>query len=188
MARNRDERDDQDEDEDDRPRRRLRDDDDEDFGDRPHPQSTNPASAKAAAIIWIIIGGLSLLGNGYQAAAGEGASIRIIVSICVTLAFLITGIQTLIGSVSSILGAGIASIILALIGLIAVLSIVLVGGALFGGGQGGLGMLEMVVAGIMLIGPVILLAAGILACIGSTGYKRWRKYLKPPSRRSRGGH
>lgn len=181
---------DRDEDEDDRPRRRRDDDEPE---ERVSPQTTNPGSAKAAAILWIIVGALGLVGGLLSLA---NANLQTVVQILVALAFLITGIQTLSGSVSGILGAGIASIILATIGLIAGLAVVVFGGAVAAGGAGGAGGgaagaggLVMLVGILMLIGPTMLMIAGILACVGNKKYKLWRAYKKGASRggsRSRG--
>ena len=191
MARDRDDRDEEEEEEDRPRRRRPRDDDDDEYEDRRPPQTTNPGLVKTAAILWIVFGALAIasaLLEGVVMAAGGGFTSGVIARLSVGAAFLITGIQTLGGSVSSILGAGIASVILASLGLLLGILIFVVGGLFLGGGPGvpAVGGLILVVGAIALIGPTMLMVAGILAIKGNNKYKLWLAYLQRQKSVSRG--
>jgi hypothetical protein len=124
------------------------------------PTAKIPGLAMAAAIIWIAWGGLGLVGN--LAALGDGGGVpRLILPV----AFLVTGIQALLGKTSSILGAGIACVVLAGLGLIAILALPV----MLGGRAGFAGIWLLV--GLTAVTP--LLVSGILAIKSNAAYKRW---------------
>lgn len=155
---------------------------DDDYDDRPPVQTTNPGSAKAAAILWIIAGAAAII-LGLLSIANF--SVGTIITLFVGVAFLVTGIQTLTGTVSGIMGAGIASIILAAIAILIGASAFIVGAGAAGAGGGALGAIIMIAGAIYLFGGAFLLIAGILAIVGCKKYLRWKAYKKGQSGGSR---
>ncbi len=136
------------------------------YGQQPFaPQHTRPGSITAAAILWIIYGGLGTVGGLMGLAASHG---RVggggIFGLFVAVAFLVTGIQALAGKARGMLGTGIASIVWGALVLIALLFL----GSLVRHGAGGL------FAAIGLLFGGMLITAGILACVGNTKFKAWR--------------
>jgi hypothetical protein len=131
------------------------------------PRHKLPGTVIAASIMWIIYGGLGLLGNiGTLASTGGKMGTGGIVGIGITLAFLIAGIQTLMGKAKGTLGNGIASIVVGGLVLIAFLAL----GSLFRGIGPGAGVLMAI--GLIVGG--ILITAGILGCMGNKAYKEYR--------------
>jgi len=129
------------------------------------PQHTRPGTITAASIMWIIWGSLSLIGNLMTLANGRPGG-GMFIGWGLTLAFLITGIQALMGKAKGLLAMGIISIVfggLALIAFLALGSLIRIHAAF------GVLLLIGVLVGGMLIVP------GILACIGNTKYKNWRR-------------
>ena len=130
------------------------------------PRHKLPGTVIAASIMWIIYGGLGLLGNlGALASSGGKVGTGGIIGIGITLAFLVAGIQTIMGKAKGTLGNGIASIVLGGLVLIAFLAL----GSMFRG-IGGAGVL--LVVGLIVGG--ILITAGILGCMGNKAYKEYR--------------
>src|SRR5215468_5176799 len=80
-----------------------------------------PGTVVAACVLWIIYGALGLLGGlSTIAAHASGPGIGQIV---IALAFVITGIQVLMGKASSLIGSGIACLLLAGVGLFVALTL-----------------------------------------------------------------
>ena len=129
---------------------------------------SRPGSITAAAVLWIIYGSLSLLGNLMTLAASHGRTgTSSIFGFAMALAFLITGIQALGGRAKGLLGAGIASIILGAIVLLAFLAL----GSLVRGMHAPAALLAV----IGLLAGGLLITPGILACAGNGKYKAWRQ-------------
>ena len=143
-----------------------------------------PASVRTAGIIWIAMGGLSLVnaalnlaitvstaatpGGGPQAAGGMCG---VVLAAVFGAAFIFVGVQTTRGTAQDTLGNAIGSIIFGLLnggsGLV-----VMIGGAALGRG---LGVLMIVLGVVSMMAGVALLVAGILALIGRDDYKAWRR-------------
>lgn len=119
--------------------------------------NARPASITTACILWIIYGGLGILGGviTLRASAGVGGF-----QIVFGLAFLVTGFQVLMGKASSVLGSGIVCIILGAL-------------ALVGGLGGAAAFASSLIAIIVLVNAGLLIAAGVLAIVGSGAYKQW---------------
>ncbi|HTR49119.1 MAG TPA: hypothetical protein VMJ10_00350 [Kofleriaceae bacterium] len=115
--------------------------------------------------MWIIYGGLGLLGN--LMSLGVGVGVQTFVGFAMSLGFLITGIQALSGRAKSLLGSGIASIIL---GVIVLLALFVLGSMVNDKAP------MAVIAAIGLAFGGMLITAGILACLGNTKFKLWRAY------------
>ena len=121
-----------------------------------------PGVVKAAGIIWIVVGGLGLLGQ--LMSLGAGFRPQNILGLAIAVAFLVCGIQTVMGKAKDTLGNGIGSIVIGLLN----------GGFL---GYAASNLPSAMAGAMMLFGaPVVLglLVGGILALVGRTGYKEWR--------------
>jgi hypothetical protein len=130
------------------------------------PRHKLPGAAVAASILWIIYGGLGLIGNlASLGATGGKVGSGGIIGIGITAAFLIAGIQTLMGKAKGMLANGIMSIILG--GLVAIAFFLL--GALIRGFRPPGWLL-----GVGLLFGGMLITAGILACVGNKAYKEYR--------------
>jgi hypothetical protein len=126
---------------------------------------SRPGSITGASILWIIYGslgtlsGLVTLGMSGGRAGGPG-----FIGLGIAVAFLVSGIQGLLGKARGMLGSGIASIIWGLVTLVAFLYLA---SLVHGGGAGIFGILGLVFGG-------MLITSGALACIGNEKYKAWR--------------
>ena len=131
------------------------------------PQLTRPGTITAASIMWIIYGSLALIGNLMTLGASGG---RVggpgYIGLGLSIAFLVTGIQALMGKARGLLATGIVSIVLGAIVLIAFLAL----GSLLRGIHAPAALLALI--GFLFGG--FLITAGILACLGNTKYKAWR--------------
>jgi len=116
--------------------------------------------------MWIIYGGLGLLGNlASLGATGGRAGTSGFVGLGISIGFLVLGIQALTGKARGMLAGGITSIVLGVIVLIAMLalsSLIRVHAP----------MAIFAVLGLVFGG--ILITAGILACVGNQKFKAWR--------------
>ena len=119
-----------------------------------------PGSVKTAAILWIVFGGLGLLGQLMSLASG-GFGTRGILGLVISVAFVVAGIQTISGKAKDTLGNGIGSIVL---GGLALLLIMLAAAAV--------GLHWTVLLGMLNSGGLVL--AGILALVGRAAYREWR--------------
>lgn len=119
-----------------------------------------PGSVKTAAILWIVFGGLGVLGQALSLVGG-GFQARSLISLAISVAFVIAGIQTISGKAKDTLGNGIGSIVLGGLGLILILV-----------AMAALGLHYVVLIGLLNSGGLVL--AGILALVGRAGYKEWR--------------
>lgn len=128
----------------------------------PGPRPGKPGIIVAACILWIIYGSIGILGGLASMKAGGFAYGNLIFGI----AFLATGIQTLMGKTPSVLGAGIACLVLGGLGLIVM--VMLMGGGLHHMRMAG------ILFGIVLVNSGLLITAGILAIVGNARYKAWR--------------
>lgn len=124
-----------------------------------------PGTITAAAIMWIIYGGLSLLGNLLSLAGGRVGGSTLMGFGIATL-FFAGGIQLLSGKARSVLGLAITSIVLG--GLVLLLCVV--AGSVIHELHAAAGLL--VVIGLVFGGYLIV--AGILGCSGNAKYKQWR--------------
>lgn len=130
------------------------------------PRHKLPGTAIAASIMWIIYGGLGLIGNlAALGASGGKAGSGGIIGIGITAAFLIAGIQTLMGKAKGMLANGIVSICLGGIVSIAFLAL----GALIRGFKA-----PGILIAVGFLFGAILITAGILACVGNKAYKEYR--------------
>ena len=130
------------------------------------PQMTRPGTITAASIMWIIYGGLSLLGNLMTLGGGHVGGATFI-GFGIAIAFLLGGIQLLSGKARGALGLGITSIILGALVLIACLAL----GSLVRGMHMATGLLAVI--GLVFGG--YLGVAGILGCVGNAKYQMWRQ-------------
>jgi hypothetical protein len=163
-----------------------------------------PGIVKAAGIIWIGVGALSIInmmvtfamigangprGNAAGANAGGANPATPCCAGLVGIAFLVCGHQTVTGKAKDTLGNGVGSMILGSLQLLGAAAIG-VGGVLAGqnGGQQGppAGMM-LVIAGMVGVMGCILILAGILALAGRSAYREWRyeNALQPRRRRQR---
>lgn len=126
---------------------------------------SRPGSITAAAIMWIIYGGLSLLGN-LLSLGNAHVGMQTFIGFAIAFAFLVGGIQLIGGKARGALGLGITSIILGALVLIACLAL--------GSLVRGMGAASGVLAVIGLIFGGYLIVAGILGCSGNAKYKAWR--------------
>lgn len=127
-------------------------------------QTTRPGTVTAASIMWIIYGGLALIGN-LMALANVKPGSSTVIGLCLAIGFLIAGIQGLTGKAKSMLPMGITSIVLG--GLVAIAMLAL--GSLLKL-HAGFGVLALI--GLLLGGYLIV--SGILACVGNAKFKAWR--------------
>jgi hypothetical protein len=129
-------------------------------------RNKNPGSVIGASVLWIIYGSLALLGN-LVALGGSGgrAGMPTLIGLSLGVAFLVTGIQALMGKARGLLAMGITSIVFG--GLTSIAFLLL--GSLVRGfrAPGWLLGVGFVVGG-------MLITAGVLACIGNRAYKDWR--------------
>jgi hypothetical protein len=123
-----------------------------------------PGTVVAACVLWIIYGALGLLGG--LTTVGSGASVAY-GQIIFALAFIITGIQVLMGKASGLLGSGIACLFLAGLGAL---------GAWFAqaAAEYARGSVASWVYVVIVINSGVLATAGILAIVGNAKYKAWR--------------
>lgn len=149
-----------------------------------------PMIVKIAGGIWIAFGGLILLNaiialvmkfGGTPAAGGDGvpgANIcGSVLPILFGAVFIMVGFQTIQGKARDTLGNGIGSIIFGMlcggVGAMAMLGGAILSGE--GGAKAELGPLAMIVGAINTISGAGLLIAGVLALVGRSGYKEWRR-------------
>jgi hypothetical protein len=133
---------------------------------QPYHQATQldrPGVVTAAAIIWIVFGGLGILGQLFTLLAGRFSGI---VGLLIAIGFLVAGIQSLTGKSKDQLGNGIGAIVIGALSL-------LVGFAVAGFARNG------VVLGLILLQAGAMITSGILALSGRSAYKAWRagKYM-----------
>ena len=131
------------------------------------PRHKIPGMAIAASIIWIIYGGLALIGNLF-ALAGSGGRTGTpgILGITISAAFLVAGIQTLMGKSKGLMANGIASIV---VGALAAIAFLLVGALVRGFHP------PMVLIVVGLLFGALLITGGILALIANKPYKEYRQ-------------
>lgn len=125
---------------------------------------SRPGTVTAAAIMWIIYGGLSLLAN-LVSLANPHVGMSTFLGIGIAILFLGGGIQLLSGKARGVLGLGITSIVLG--GLVLLACLVL--GGLIHELHAAAGLLAVI--GVVFGGYLIV--AGILGCSGNTKYKQW---------------
>jgi hypothetical protein len=127
-------------------------------------QSSIPGTVIVACVLWIIYGAFGLLGglSTISASKGTGAT-----QLAIAAIFIISGIQVLMGKASGLMGTGIVCIVLAGLGLFAVYSI--------NGAIDGRTMFPGWVMTIVMVNSGILMLSGILAIVGNTKYKEWRR-------------
>jgi hypothetical protein len=130
-------------------------------------QSTRPATITIAAILWIVYGGVAMLGSLMTGPGMLGMAIGELIAV----AFLITGIRTLSGSPNNVFVAGIFSIVWGTLILIAFLAAVAFARELTG--ETG-AKIVLVTIGLLVSGTLI--TAGILACMGNTKFLTWRQH------------
>lgn len=128
------------------------------------PQHTIPGTVVTACVLWMIYGALAL-GSGALALAGGG---KIgVMNLVFGAAFLITGIQVLMGKASQLIGSGVVCIVLGTLQTIGFFLLV-----------GSLGRAAMWIPGwlvaIVVINSVVLILAGILAIVGNAAFRNWR--------------
>jgi hypothetical protein len=146
-----------------------------------------PTTVAIAGIAWIIFGGINLLlmlllfmfsaaAGGQAGAAGGQAGAAVAGGACAGLvlglfgaAFIFVGIQSVQGTARDTLGNGIGSIVFGFINF----------GSAAAQAAGG----QVIPAGIGFLAGVGLLAAGILALVGRSDYKTWRKAQKAKRKR-----
>ncbi len=129
-----------------------------------------PGTVIAACVLWILYGALGLLGGLTTLGSGAASYGQIIFA----LAFIITGIQVLMGKASGLMGSGIACLLLAALGALAAWFLHAAADyAHASGGRNVAGALSWVYIVIM-INSALLATAGILAIIGNAKYKEWR--------------
>ncbi|MEO8698509.1 MAG: hypothetical protein ABI867_00665 [Kofleriaceae bacterium] len=131
------------------------------------PRHKIPGLAVAASIIWIIYGGLALIGNLLTLAASGGRTgTPGFVGIAISVGFLVAGIQTLMGKAKGLMANGIVSIVLG--GLAAVAFLLL--GALIRGFHA---PMVLILVGVLF--GALLITAGILALMANKSYKEFRQ-------------
>lgn len=118
----------------------------------------------AACILWIIYGALGILGGLTSIGVSKVMGIS---QTCIGAAFLITGIQVLMGKATSVLASGIVCVILAAVGLLGVMMLM----SAMPRGAGGFGAMFLP---IVLLNSALLLTSGILAIVGNGKFKAWR--------------
>jgi hypothetical protein len=148
-----------------------------------------PPLVKAAGVIWIVFGCIMLLNmaatfflimivsanqQGPNAAgqAGVAAGGAVCVSAVIGLfaaAFLFVGVQTVRGTATGTTGNGVGSIVLGMLNFVGT-AVMAIGG-------------NLVAAAINGLGGAMLLTAGVLALVGGSQYKLWRKAKKDRDRR-----
>jgi len=126
----------------------------------PYAAAQMPGTVKAAAILWIIVGSLGLLG---QLMALGNFRPQSFVAIAIAIAFIVAGVQTISGKARDTLWNGIASIVIGALNCGLLLFITL--------GMGGLGPVVLLSGLPVALG---LIVAGILALVGRAGYRAWR--------------
>jgi hypothetical protein len=180
-----------------RPARSLRRsrDEDEDEDDRFDVRAEYPRSVWAAGVIWIIFGGLILLGAavnlvvtvalkpaqavGQAGDANPGSFCGILFGVFVGAVFVHVGVQSVNGTAKDTLGNGIGSLIFAL--LYAGVGALLLVGALALGGPAAIVL--VVIGAVNILSGLGLLTGGVLALMGRSDYKAWRRGQKARSRR-----
>ncbi|MFO0964806.1 MAG: DUF4339 domain-containing protein [Gemmataceae bacterium] len=157
--------------------------------DRPRPPDRDPEVAlnppypgklRTAGIIWVVIGGLVLLGNAVniivtvttpgQRPALAGLVCSGVVAALFGAAFLFVGVQSIDGSAPGTMGNGIGSIIFAALVIGGGIVSVVAAGALW----------PMLIAGAE---AAALFIAGILAMVSGPEYAEWRSTRKARQRR-----
>ena len=118
-----------------------------------------PGIVKVASIMWIVFGGLGVVGQLMQ--LGGGFRPQSLIGLAISVAFIVAGVQTISGRAKDVLGNGIGSIVLGGLGLVLIMLAAAV-----------LGMHLVVLIGVVNSGGLI--TAGILALAGRSGYRDWR--------------
>jgi hypothetical protein len=152
--------------------------DDRDRGPRARPPGF-PASVRAAGVLWIVFGGIGLLGVflsfGVLVASAGRATGPNFCGVLIPVVFLIVGIQTVSGSINSMVGPAVASLVfgciyLGLGALVAVLGV----GALADARH--IEPAILVIAAMILVGlGILLVTAGTLALVGKDRYFLWKR-------------
>ena len=122
-----------------------------------------PGSVKTAAVLWIVFGGLGVLGQLFSLVGGGFRGTGIF-ALAISVAFVIAGIQTISGKARDVLGNGIGSIVLGGLGLLALLFVAF--------SFRGLAIGVILLIGMLNTGGLVL--AGVLALTGRSGYREWR--------------
>ena len=178
---------------DERPRRsrpRHRDEEDEDFDDRDleRERRSVPGLVTAAGIIWLLFGGLALLGAIVQVAlflavpaapGAEGAKVgQIGGTVCGFIfgaVFIHVGFQSIRGTAKDVLGNSIGSLIFGVLYTILGIAVILLPTP---------GM-AAIISVIPFVLALTLYAAGTLALVARSDYLAYRKSLRPRRRRGR---
>lgn len=161
-------------------------DDSEEFDDRDRNRTRSPrfpGTVMASGIIWIGFGTLNLLGTMLifaNVAANPGA--RPTAPCCaggIGIAFLVCGLQTVLGKASDTLGNSIGSLVFGLIYMLLAAGVAAFGGAVVGK-QNAANDAEMLFLVIFLgsIGFTLEVAA-LLGFMGRTAYRDWREAAAP---------
>jgi hypothetical protein len=168
-----------------------RGDDSDDFEDEPYDRGRVPfpGVVKAAGVIWIGVGSLSLINMmATFALAGQNPGAANPASGCcpglIGLAFLVCGYQTVTGKATDTLGNGVGSMVLGLLQL-GIAALVGLGGALLGQNGGAQApqalppVVFLVIAGFVGVLGATLVLAGVLALSGRSAYREWRRENAP---------
>ncbi|WP_020474339.1 hypothetical protein [Zavarzinella formosa] len=160
----------------------MSDDNLSDYDDEPIVSPTFPKLVKTAGYIWIVFGSLILLSALVSFAIETatkaddpknnpvGGVCSLIISVLFGAVFFHVGKQSISGEAKDTLGNSIGSIIFSLIySGIGVMSVV--AGLAMGGGAAGPIILGLVMA----VCSLGLLVAGVMALMGRTQYKAWKK-------------
>jgi hypothetical protein len=123
-----------------------------------------PGTVVTACVLWIVYGVLGLVSGGHALMTHGGAAA--ITQVVFALAFLITGIQVLMGKASGLFGSGIACLLLAALGVLSVYLMPTTPEE----AKAGAGWVSIAI----LINSGVLALAGILAIAGNAKYKEWR--------------
>ena len=127
------------------------------YGQPNQPMVTSrPGTVTAAAILWIIIGGLGILG---QLGGLIFGSIAAVLGLLIAIAFLVVGIRTLTGGQKDTLGNAVGSLVFGGMTLLAALGLASTNGA--------------IVLVLILPQAIALVVAGILALSGRQQYRDW---------------
>lgn len=160
-------------------------DEDNGPGDRRADTPAFPIAVKLAGIAWIGFGAvewIAVILALAQSGANQGAGGRPqpLTPCCpglVGLAFLVCGYQTVTGKTKDTLGNSIGSILLGLLQLAVGVAIGLFGVAANNRNNDG-GLMGAVLAAILGLLGAGLIAAGVLALVGRSAYRDWRRSQK----------
>lgn len=126
-------------------------------GGLPGGQVSRPVVVTVAAILWIVLGSLGIIGEIVAMRLGFKPSA--LMRLAVAVAFLMAGINTLRGTARGVVAASVGALIFGALALSVVLS------------------LTTKVPVLMLTGLIlaaIYIASGVLGLVGKAGYRAWK--------------